>query len=293
VRGTGPLHHHTVTRSPLALTFSALRERHAALLFDAYGVLIDAGGALPGAVEAIATLDRAQQPFLVVTNDASRSPENAATRLQRLGFAIRPAHIMSSGMMIAPALVETLPPGSRVVVLGTPDSAEYARGAGMEVVEASNEAPADAVVIADEGGFDLLEALDDVLSMVAVAAAAGRTPRLLLANPDLIYPAGPGRFGVTAGSLALVIEHSLRRILGAGAPTFEPLGKPATRIFTEAIARVGTRDAVMIGDQLETDIIGAASAGLATALILGGVTTRAVALGAGDAAPDYVLTSLE
>ena len=279
--------------APLNLGFPELRKRHQAIFFDAYGVLIDADGALPGAVEAIATLNRHQQPFLVVTNDASRSGQNAASRLQRLNFEIRPDQILSSGMMIAPAIAETLHPGDRVVVLGTPDSADYARLAGVQVVSASRQQPADAVIVADEGGFELLDTLDDVLSMLVTALQAGRSPRLLLANPDLIYPAGAGQFGVTAGSLALVLEHSLRRIVGPTAPVFEPLGKPSPRIFREAVRRVGTVDAVMIGDQLETDIIGAKSAGLAAALMLGGVTSRAAALSAGDDAPTYIMTTLE
>lgn len=278
--------------APLDLLFSDLRTRHDAIFFDAYGVLIDANGALPGALDAIATLNAARQSFLVVTNDASRSGVSAATRLQRLGFDIMPAQILSSGMMIAPALRESLHAGDRVVVLGTADSADYAREAGVEVVNATLEHPADAVVIADEGGFDLLDTMDDTLSMIVAGVALGKTPRLLLANPDLIYPAGPGSFGVTAGSLALVLEHALQRILGPTAPVFEPLGKPSVRIFAEAVRRVGTSDAVMIGDQLETDIVGAQAAGLATALMLGGVTSREAAHAAGSDGPTYILTSL-
>lgn len=278
--------------TPPDLTFADLRSRHTAIFFDAYGVLIDADGALPGAVEAIAALNAAGQPFLVVTNDASRSPENASARLQRLQLEISPEQILSSGMMIAPALSESLRHGDRVVVLGTPDSAEYARQAGVTVVDASSAHPADAVVIADEGGFDVLASMDDVLSMLVAAIRHGRTPRLLLANPDLIYPSGQGSFGVTAGSLALVLEHALRRIVGPTAPVFEPLGKPTTRIFAEAVRRVGTSDAVMIGDQLETDIVGAKAAGLATALMLGGVTSRQAAHAAGSEAPTYIMTSL-
>ena len=91
---------------PTEITFSELRARHQAVLFDAYGVLVDASGARPGAAAAIATLRRAGQPFLVVTNDASRSAHSAATRLSRLGIDVGPEHIMSSGMMIAPAIRE-------------------------------------------------------------------------------------------------------------------------------------------------------------------------------------------
>jgi len=282
-----------VPGAPLDLNFAELRSRHTAIFFDAYGVLIDANGALPGAVDAIRALNADRQPFLIVTNDASRSGNSAAARLQRLHLDVSPSQILSSGMMIAPALAETVRPGDRAVVLGPPDSADYARSAGVVVVEPTLEHPADVVVIADEGGFDLLDTMDDTLSMIVAGTAQGRTPRLLLANPDLIYPAGPGSFGITAGSLALVIEQSLRRIIGPTAPTFEHLGKPARRIFTEAIARVGTSNAVMIGDQLETDIIGANSVGLATALMLGGVTTRAAALAAGTDGPTYIMTTLE
>ena len=281
-----------MSSGPLDLNFSALRTRHDAIFFDAYGVLIDAHGPLPGAIDAIATLNAAGQSFLVVTNDASRSGTSAAARLQGLGFDITPRQILSSGMMIAPALRESLRPGARVVVLGTPDSADYAREAGVEVVDATVEQPADAVVVADEGGFDLLDTMDDTLSMIVAGVAQGRAPRLLLANPDLIYPAGPGSFGVTAGSLALVLEHALRRIVGPTAPVFEPLGKPSVRIFAEAVRRVGTSDAVMIGDQLETDIVGAQAAGLATALMLGGVSSREAAHAAGSDGPTYIMTSL-
>jgi HAD superfamily hydrolase (TIGR01450 family) len=281
-----------VSSGSLDLNFSELRTRHDAIFFDAYGVLIDANGALPGAISAITALNAAGQPFLVVTNDASRSGTSAAARLQGLGFDITPRQILSSGMMIAPALGESLRPGARVVVLGTPDSADYAREAGVEVVDATVEHPADAVVVADEGGFELLDTMDDTLSMIVAGVAQGRAPRLLLANPDLIYPAGPGSFGVTAGSLALVLEHALRRIVGPTAPVFEPLGKPSVRIFAEAVRRVGTANAVMIGDQLETDIVGAKAAGLATALMLGGVTSRETAHAAGSDGPTYIMTSL-
>ena len=281
------------------ITFPALCERHAALLFDAYGVLVDAAGALPGAREAIGALRERGTPFLVVTNDASRSPERAAGRLTSLGIPVEPSQILSSGMMIAPALREMMISEPRVVVLGTADSANYAREAGALVVPPSVDEPADAVVIADEGGFDTMELMDETLSMIVAAVQGGHTPRLLLANPDLIYPAGARRFGFTAGSLALMLEHALHLVLGDTAPTFEALGKPSSRIFREAIARVGTADAVMIGDQLHTDIAGAASVGMASALLLGGVSHHRATVPSdaetsrfGEWTPTYVLGSL-
>lgn len=277
---------------PAEITFDDLRRRHSAVLFDAYGVLVDASGARPGAVTAIETLRRAGQPFLVVTNDASRSAERAASRLSRLGMDVGPEHILSSGMMIAPAIREMNRAGLRAVVLGTEDSAEYARQGGVEVVVPSMKNPADIVVIADEGGPETLSIMDDVLSMIIASVRRGTLPRLLLANPDLIYPSGPHSFGFTAGALALMLERSLELVLGDRAPTFEALGKPAARIFTEALLRVGVSDAVMIGDQLHTDIAGAHSVGMASALLLGGVSHNRVNEEWGEWTPRYVLHSL-
>jgi HAD superfamily hydrolase (TIGR01450 family) len=278
--------------NPTGISFSGLRQRHHAILLDAYGVLVDASGALPGAANAIASMRRDGQPFLVVTNDASRSAARAASRLQGLGLDVTPDHILSSGMLIEPALREVGDAVRRVVVLGTTDSADYARAAGVDVVEPSMHEPADAVVVADEGGFDFLSTMDEVLSMTIEAARLGRTPRLFLANPDLIYPSGKGTFGFTAGSLALMLERALDVVLGSDAPKFEILGKPSPRIFNEAIARVGTRDAVMIGDQLHTDIAGAQSVGIASALLLGGVSHQRAAQGFGEWTPTYLLRSL-
>ena len=277
---------------PIELTFSELCAQHQAILFDAYGVLVDAAGARPGAAAAVAALRRAGQPFLVVTNDASRSAHNAAARLSRLGIDVSAEHILSSGMMIAPAIREMGRNGLRVVVVGPDDSAAYARDAGVRVVLPTVEDPADIVVLADESGYDTLTTMNAVLSMIIAAVRAGRTPRLLLANPDLIYPAGADSFGFTAGALALMLERSLTLVLGDRAPTFEPLGKPSPRIFTEAMARVGFTDAVMIGDQLHTDIAGALSVGMASALLLGGVSDAHADGEWGAWTPRYVLRSL-
>ncbi|MBC8088945.1 MAG: HAD-IA family hydrolase [Phycisphaerae bacterium] len=277
---------------PEEIKFDDLRLRHQAVLFDAYGVLVDASGARPGAAAAVATLRRAGQPFLVVTNDASRSPEHAAARLGRLGIDAEPEHILSSGMMIAPALREMEREDLRVVVLGTEDSAEYARAPGVHVVAPTVMNPADVVVIADEGGPETLAIMDDVLSMIIASVRDGMTPRLLLANPDLIYPSGADSFGFTAGALALMLERALELVLGNRAPTFEALGKPSPRIFLEALARVGVSDAVMIGDQLHTDIAGAHSVGMAAALLLGGVSHNRMNEEWGDWTPRYLLKSL-
>ena len=101
---------------------------------------------------------------------------------------------------------------------------------------------------------------------------AGDVPRLVLPNPDLVYPSDDG-FGMASGSVALIIEAALRqRYPERGGLEFERLGKPNGAIFEEAFRRTGTMDMVMLGDGLETDIRGANSFGIDSALVAGGVT---------------------
>lgn len=107
-----------------------------------------------------------------------------------------------------------------------------------------------------------------------------------------MYPSGAGTFGLTAGSLAGMLERALELLLGSDAPRFEVLGKPAPRHFETALERVGTRNAVMLGDTMHTDIAGASGVGIASAIVLTGVTTAAQVAAAGAHAPTYLLDGL-
>ncbi len=273
--------------------FLSLCGQHEAFLFDAYGVLVDAHGALSGADRAITALEREGRPWLVVTNDASRSAETASKRFRSLGIPVAPERVLSSGMLIAPHFRRLGLDRARCVVLGTGDSSAYVREAGAEVLACDPEriaesASIDAVVLCDERGFDFLATMDAVLTMLLRACEAGRSVALVAANPDLIYPSKDGRFAFTAGTLARMIEEALALRLGDEAPRFTALGKPSRAIFDEACERVATRDCVMFGDQLHTDVAGANDAGLHSALVLTGVTNRA-ALARAKVRPKYVL----
>ena len=131
----------------------------------------------------------------------------------------------------------------------------------------------DVLVVCDETGFPFLETVDAALTSLIRMIDAGASPRLILPNPDLLYPDGVDAFGFAAGSVALMFEAALaRRYPGRAGLGFTPLGKPQPHLYREALARAGAGDAVMIGDQIETDIAGANAAGLDSALLTGGVS---------------------
>lgn len=279
----------------------ALVDRYETLLLDAYGTLVDTTGALPGAAALVARMERIGKPYLVLTNDASKLPETAAARYREFGLPLPAERILSSGLLLDAHFSAHGLVGARCAVLGPPDAERHVQRAGGEVVPIT--ASFDVLVLADEKGFDFLPVMDAALSSLCAAIDAGRPLHLVAPNPDLLYPASAGRFGFAAGAMALMIEAALAaRYPHRPLPSFVRLGKPHAAMFDAAVARLGTRSAVMIGDQLETDIRGAADYGLDTALVCGGVSlpgedgvgeaTGSATRGRRTVRPTYLLRSL-
>ncbi len=279
---------------PQATTITALCDEFAGVLLDAYGVLIDASGVLPGAVALIGELERRGLPWLVITNDASRSAATYADRFVKLGLPI-PAHrVMTSGSLLPGFFREHRLAGARTCVLGTADSLAYVvEGGGIPIALAAGM-ELDALAICDDAGFPFLTGMELATSAVIRAVVAGRTPALILPNPDLVYPKGAGELGLTAGAMALVIEAVVARRFPSLALRFAHLGKPEPHLFHAAATRLGIAPArlVMIGDQLETDIAGARAAGVAAALVTG-ISRWSDARGAATVAPTHLLATIE
>jgi len=71
-------------------------------------------------------------------------------------------------------------------------------------------------------------------------------------------------------------------------------GKPEKAIFETALSRFGSSSAVYVGDRLDTDVLGANRAGIGSALVMTGVTTRKELLAAkDDSRPTYILGTLK
>jgi len=243
------------------------------LLLDAYGVLLDADGPLPGAVELLADLRAAGREYYILTNDASRTVSETEAVYRIRGLDIPAARIVTSGSLLPGYFARHGLVGRRCAVLGPEGSRRNVAAAGGVPVAVAADADADVLVVCDETGYHFLETVDAALSLVWRALDRGREIHLLLPNPDLIFPKGGGRYGLTAGSIALCLEAALRlRHDATAAPAFRRLGKPHPEMFAEAARRAGGGRMVMIGDQLETDIRGAIDFGIDAALVGSGVT---------------------
>lgn len=277
-------------QAPQTVTIETLLERYDTLLLDAYGVLIDQQGALPGAVSLIERLNREGQPYFILTNSASRLPETMAADFSANGLTIPIENILSSGMLLSDTITEKGLHGLRCLVLGPEAAHTYVRRAGGEPVALAQSDEAEAIVLADQKGFPLQEGLDRALSLILQRLDDDQPLELLLCNPDLIYPVGPLRYGLTSGALAAMLEAVIAERYPERSPRFEPLGKPYAPIFDTA-ARLASGSMVMIGDQLSTDILGAQRCGIPAALVMSGLARP---LGDHDiATPDYLLQSLE
>jgi HAD superfamily hydrolase (TIGR01450 family) len=259
---------------PRPTTTRELLERYDGLLLDLYGVLVDAGGLLPGAADFLSELERLTTPFAFVSNDASRSTETYVRRFASWGVRVAPERFVTSGSLLPAYIVSNSLAGARTAVLGTPDSEAFVREGGGLVVPVRAGMEIDALVVADDAGFAFLDGLEHALSAVVRALDAGRRPALVLPNPDLVYPKAPGELGFTAGTMALMIEAALARRFPGANLVFDRLGKPEPHLYNAAAKQLGIAvdRLVMIGDQLETDIAGANAAGVPCALLAGPIS---------------------
>lgn len=255
------------------ISIEELSNNYEALLFDAFGVLIDHQGPLPGAAGMIQWLNRAKKPFFVVTNDASRDASELSAWYNSHGLDIGPDRVISSGSILQTCCDEHGLSGQEAVVLGPESSKRLVKQSGFTLSDWSTEQDFAALIICDEEGFPFPQAINHIITRLFSMWERSINPSLILVNPDYIYPKGSHQFGITAGCIAALIEAAVSaRYPSRREPLFIKIGKPYSPIFDEAVRRANTRKVIMIGDQISTDIKGACNFGIDSALVPTGVS---------------------
>lgn len=282
-----------MTTQPPRITARELARRYDALLFDAYGVLVRSDGAIPGAVELIAHLNERQQDYFVLTNDSSRTISASAARYNALGLTIPEDRVVTSGSLLTRYFRENKLEGAPTMALGAGDALEYVRHAGGELVALSEDARPNVIVIG-ELTPNLYEDIQIILTALLNQIDRGEAVRLVLPNPDLIYPKTASSFGITAGAIAKMYEAILDERYPNKTLRFDRLGKPHHFIYEEGAVRAGVNKEkmVMIGDQLATDVRGALEFGVDAALVQTGLVTTKNQDGAWPVMPNYIVSSL-
>ncbi|MFD5831232.1 HAD-IIA family hydrolase [Lentzea sp. NPDC060358] len=234
-----------------------LVDRYDALLIDLDGTVYRGAEVVPGAVEAVARARAHGVGIRFVTNNASRSPQAVAEHLLELGFDTSVEEVSTSSQAGAAMLAERLPQHSTVLVLGT-------KALEAEVLK-RGLTPTDTA----EGAVAVLQGLSMDLGWreLAEAAVAIRSGALWVAcNVDVTLPTERGLLPGN-GSLVAALKAATDQ---------EPLvaGKPATPLLQQAAKDLGAHRPLVIGDRLDTDVLGAVNAGMDSLLVLTGVSTE-------------------
>ena len=241
------------------------------VLLDVDGVLVVSWEPLAGAAETLRWLDRRNIPFALVTNTTTLSRRSLAARLSRAGLDVEPDRMVTAGVATAAYLRRNHPRG-KCYLLATGDVAEDL--AGIDLVDDG----ADVVVVAGAEDALTYEAMNRAFRMLRDGASLVAMHR----NIWWMTSEGPK---LDAGPYVTALEEAA----GVRAAV---VGKPSAEVFLTAVGLLGVpaEQAMMVGDDLDADVLPAQAIGLT------GVLVRTGRFREGDppesARPDHVIDSV-
>jgi HAD superfamily hydrolase (TIGR01450 family) len=251
------------------------------VLADLDGVVYAGAGALPHAVE---NLNRAREGRVLayITNNASRTDASVAAHLTELGLPTVARDVVTSPQAAMRLLSTRIPAGSTVLVVGGDGLVVEVEKAGFAVTRSADDAPAAVVQgFAPEVGWTQLA---EAAFALKVPEEDGGIP-WIATNTDWTIPQSRG-IAPGNGTLVSAVHTAVGRLATVA-------GKPEVPIFEEAVSRFDARRPLFLGDRLDTDILGANRAGIASALVLTGIDRPKHVLAAPEGSrPTYILGDL-
>ncbi len=234
------------------------------LILDMDGVLYRGSEPLPRLGEFFAFLRERRVPFMLVTNNATRTLQERSQKLAAMGAAVAPSEILTSGQGAAQFLRREYPAGSRVHVFGMPALSQAMEEAGFVLADENVQ-----VVVASVNRDVTYEKIKRACDLIRGGA------RFIATNLD---PNIPSENGFLPGSGAMV---AMLAVASERQPT--SVGKPEPILYELAMARMGASPATTaaVGDRVATDIVGGKRAGIATICVLSGAAGRDEAEAAG------------
>ena len=247
-------------------------------VFDLDGTLYLGDHLLPGAAETVAAIRDHGARIAFLTNKPLERPAAYAAKLSDLGIPAVAADVVSA----TDALIRYLrlhAPGARLLVIAEPLIGELVAEAGFATVPLDDPGRADLVVVSWDRTFEYVK-------LTAAFRAVRAGARLVATNPDPFCPMPDGDLPDCAAMLA-AIEAS------AGVRAEAVVGKPSPHMAAALMDRLAlpADDTLLVGDRLLTDVRMAQEAGMASALVLTGVTGLD-ALPRSPVVPDYVLAGV-
>jgi glycerol-1-phosphatase len=217
-----------------------IADRYDAFLFDLDGVLYRGPEPVPGAGAVLARLRELGKGMAFITNNSSRTQEDVARHLATVGVEASPEEVetsaLTTGLVLADRRFET------AYVVGEEGLRSALAAHGIEAVD-GQPVSFDVVVV----GLDR-HTTYETLRTASILVQRGAA--LVASNADASFPAEDGLAWPGAGALLAAIETTT----GVRA---EVVGKPHPPIFRAALARAGGGRPLVVGDRLDTDIVGA------------------------------------
>ncbi len=226
-------------------------------LIDMDGVIYKGHELIEGASAFIEELKSKQVPFLFLTNNSQRARRDVATKVQRLGIDVDESHVYTCAMATARFLAMQKP-GGTAYVIGEGGLLNALHANGFSIVDRDPD-----YVVVGEGRSLNFEMAEQALGMIRNGA------KLIATNLDPNCPTPTGmRPG--CGAIVAMLEAA------SGKKAFS-VGKPSPLMLRAARKELGlaTDETIVIGDTMETDILGGVQMGYRTILVLSGGTALA------------------
>ena len=221
-------------------------------IIDMDGVIYRDSTPIPGAVEFINSLVTEEIPFVFVSNNSQRTRRDMCWKLRKMGMNVEESHVFTCAMATARFISEKKPNGTAYVI-GEGGLLQALHTNGYTIVEQDPD-----FVIVGEGRTLSTESVEKAVTMVLGGAS------LIATNLD---PNCPTKTGTRPGCGAIV--SMLEKATGIQAFS---VGKPSPVIMRMARREMAwkTNSVTVIGDTMETDILGGVQMGYRTILVLSG-----------------------
>jgi arabinose operon protein AraL len=245
-------------------------------IFDLDGTIYRGEKLIPGARETVATLKSLSKKILYLSNKPLQTRADYAAKLTRLGIPTEPGEIINSSLVMARWLSKRSP-GAVVYIIGEPPLIEEMTQAGFRMSERAGEIQY--VIASFDRTFDYRKLN---ISLQAIRKGA----HFVATNPDRTCPVEGGEIPDCAAMIGAVEGTTGKKVETI-------VGKPSEIMIQVAVETMGLQPqhCLLVGDRLETDMVMGRKAGMATALVLTGVTKRENLEGSA-VQPDYVWESV-
>lgn len=242
--------------APDSVTLAAPASARHGFLIDMDGVIYRGSELIPGADRFIRSLLDLRLPFLFLTNNSQRTRRDVVAKLRRMGIDVTESHIFTCAMATARFLAAQKPAGTAYVI-GEGGLLQALHQNGYAVVDHEPD-----YVVVGEGRAVTYEMMETAVRMVL------RGAKLVATNLDPNCPTQAGLRPGCGAVVAMLETATGRRALSVGKPS------PVMMRMARSELGIDASRTTMIGDTMETDILGGVQLGYHTILVLSGGTRR-------------------